>query len=514
MKKGLKAVLTAGTTLAIVGSLLAACGGKETESQGNGEQGSTAKASNTPAVLNMMVATHNSWPYKEDWPLYKYFKEKTNIDIKVQAPPNDYTTSVNLAISSGELPDIMNMPSLTLANKLGASGAFVNVLDHLNKLPNYKNFLNAHPEVKETVLSADGKSYIFPLYGLEKESRRSWIYREDVLAKHNLKTPANYDELYAVAKKLKEIYPNSFPIGIFAGLSPLTNMAAGFGTWNGTYYDYDKKEWLYGPIEDTFKELVVYMNKFYKEGLVPPDFMALNRKQWQDLFAQNKSFIGSDYIGSIDELNITFKKDNPEFNMNFMIPPVGGPKGTPKNAYPGFLSMGFSISAVSKNQDAAFRYMDFLYSPEGTEVASWGKEGETYTVENGKKKFKPEFVNFADLRKKTGIATYGAYTVLDMSGYFAMFSPNMQKGYEQIEKYEAKPQPRIAYTDQENESITAVNDNVNKYKEEQIAKFVLGQRPLTEWDAYVAEVKKLGVQKALDINKTAYERTLKFSSRK
>jgi len=74
----------------------------------------------------------------------------------------------------------------------------------------------------------------------------------------------------------------------------------------------------------------------------------------------------------------------------------------------------------------------------------------------------------------------------------------MQKGYEQIEKYEAKSQPRVAYTVAENESLTAVNDSVNKFKEEQIAKFILGQRPLTEWDAYVAEVKKLGVQKMLE----------------
>ncbi|GIP40103.1 sugar ABC transporter substrate-binding protein [Paenibacillus sp. J31TS4] len=506
MKNRWKSSARAGTTLVLAGSLLAACGGQDNPPAASGTGGGT----NEPVTLSMMIATHNSWPYKEDWGIFKWYKEKTNVEFKIEAPPNDYTTAVNLAISSGSLPDLMNVTGLTTANKYGNAGAFVNILDHLDKLPNYKKFLDQHPEVKETVLSADGKSYLFPVYGLDKQSRRSWIYREDIFAKHGLKPPTTYDELYTVAKKLKELYPDSFPIGIFDNLGPLNNMTYGFGTANTTYYDFDKKEWRYGPIEDTYKELVTYMNKFYKEGLVPPDFMALKRKQWQDLFTQNKAFIGNDYIGSIDEI----VSDNKDFNLNFMIPPKGGPSGVAKNLNNGFITTGFAISSNSKKQDAAFRFMDFLYSPEGIEIASWGKEGETYTVENGKKKFKPEIGDFTKMRQKYGFATYGTYAVLDMEGFFSTFSPKMQAALKDFDKYEAKMQPRVAYTDAENEQLSTLNDSISKYKEEQVAKFILGQRPLSEWDAYVAEFKKLGVQKVLDINKTAYERTLKYVQQK
>jgi putative aldouronate transport system substrate-binding protein len=76
--------------------------------------------------------------------------------------------------------------------------------------------------------------------------------------------------------------------------------------------------------------------------------------------------------------------------------------------------------------------------------------------------------------------------------------------------HETKPQPRLAYTNEENEVLSMVGETVKKFHEEQIAKFILGQKPMDDWDAYVNEINKLGVQQVLDVHKSAYERTQKF----
>ena len=39
--------------------------------------------------------------------------------------------------------------------------------------------------------------------------------------------------------------------------------------------------------------------------------------------------------------------------------------------------------------------------------------------------------------------------------------------------------------------------------------FVLGQRSLSEWDAYVSEIKSMGVDELVQIHQTAYERYIK-----
>ncbi|MBP1893123.1 extracellular solute-binding protein [Paenibacillus lactis] len=240
----------------LTGALLSGCAKGEA-----GKEGNAGALGTKEITLDMMTFSHTNWPYKENWPIYQYLKEATGISFKVQPVMSDYTTTMNLAISSGEIPDLMMVNSLNAANTHGASGAFVDYFEHLDKMPNYKKFLEDHPEVKAAILSPEGKNYFMPLYGLEQQSRRSWLYRDDIFKKHNLTPPTTYDELYTVAKKLKELYPDSFPIAVFNGLSPLVNMAPAFNTSSSYYYDYEKEEWRYGPTEDNYRIMVEYMNK-------------------------------------------------------------------------------------------------------------------------------------------------------------------------------------------------------------------------------------------------------------
>ncbi|SDE15472.1 putative aldouronate transport system substrate-binding protein [Paenibacillus sp. UNCCL117] len=495
---------------AVTGGLLAGCSQGEKPGSSSDAKEDGVVLGQKEVTLNMMTFSHTNWPYKEDWPVYRYLKEKTGISFKVQPVMNDYSTTMNLAISSGEVPDLMMVNSLSAANTHGESGAFINFFDHLDQMPNYKKFLDEHPEVKASILSPDGKNYFLPLYGLEQQSRRSWLYRDDVFKKHDLKPPTTYDELYTVAKKLKELYPDSYPLAVFNGLSPLINMAPAFGTHSDFYYDEAKKEWRYGPTEDNYKLMVSYMNRFYKEGLVAPDFMAHKRKQFNDLLLQNKAFIASDYIGIMDELPLTLGEKASAFSLDYMNPPVGSPEGKSQNMLAGFMGDGFAIASKSKERDLLLKYVDFLFSEEGIELVTWGKEGETFKTENGVRKFNEDYKEFGDLRKKTGLATTGAHFVLDMKAYDSLYSPKMREAMKKIGNHETKAQPRLSYTNEENEVLSMVGATVKKYREEQVAKFILGQKSLDEWDAYVKESNQLGVQKVLDVHKGAHDRTLKF----
>ncbi len=49
---------------------------------------------------------------------------------------------------------------------------------------------------------------------------------------------------------------------------------------------------------------------------------------------------------------------------------------------------------------------------------------------------------------------------------------------------------------------TALKDHVNQ----QTLEFILGQRPLSEWDAYVAELKGKNMDQYIDLANKAYER--------
>lgn len=509
---------TTGTRISalLLTAVVAGCSAAAPAGDGGGGAagGQTAPQAEKPKAVTLGMATSNHpiWPYNKNWSVYKFVEEKTNIHLDVQTPPgNDYEASVNLLVSSGDMPDFMLIPSVNLANKYGQQGAFEDISKYWDMLPNFKKYLKERPELEAAIVSAEGKYYFFPNSGLEKQLRHAWMYREDIFKKHDLKPPGNYDELEAVLQKLKELYPDSYPLTFYNKLWELNQLAANFNTGHVSYYDYDKKEWRFGPIEDNYKAMVGYLHKFHKAGYLPPDFMAHQRKQHQDLFAQNKSFITADAIGLIDEYTEPLGKAIPEFQLAYMPPPAGGPNGAQKMWFQGLETRGFSVASTSKNIGDVMRYFDFMYSDEGIRIASWGKEGETYTVVGGKNQFKPEYTSFADLRIKTGIVTPGSYVAMDFDAYVNLSSEPLKLAFRTVEEkgYETKPQPRPAFNESEIEILSTVGQAVDKHRDESIAKFILGQRDLGEWDKYVEEMNNLGVRKVLDVHKAAYERTLK-----
>ena len=508
MKRGLSILLT----LMLAVSVIAGCAGKPNEggqAKENGEN--TGPAGSVKKTFTMLTESHPSWPYNKDWLIWDLIEEKTGVTFDVQLPSGKLEDTINLIVASGNMPDLMFMLSRQQANKYGQQGALVNILDYKDLMPNFVKWMAQYPEEAKAAVAADGKMYMFPNQGFGETNRMIWLYREDIFKKHNLTIPKTYDELYTVLKKLKEIYPDSYPFTFRFGpnLGILLNLSPNFATDPGFYYDENTKEVRYGPIEDNYKTMISWLNKFYKEGLMPPDWLTIETKQWQDMISTNKSFVTVDYIGRIDFFNQSLRKDNPEFNIAFMPPPAGLPGGKQLNAYTHYLESGLTVSSNSKNIKDIMKFMDFYYTEEGRNIASWGKEGVTYTVENGKKKMKSDFIDVADLRKKTGLATNGTYTWIDYDAHLSLASEELQAAYVEARKYDDVYRPKPSFNEQEFEIMSTVGQAIDKHRNETVAKFILGERSLAEWDKYVDEVKKLGLQQVLDIHKAAFERAEK-----
>jgi len=190
-----------------------------------------------------------------------------------------------------------------------------------------------------------------------------------------------------------------------------------------------------------------------------------------------------------------------------MAPPAGIPGGEQRNPYYHYLEGGMTVASTSKHIDDIMAYMDFFYTEEGRTLSSWGVEGETYTEENGVKRFLPQFTDVTEMRKQTGLQTYGTYTWIDFDAHLSLFSDDLRRAYEEAPKYDPPyMQPRPAFTEEENEIIALTGQAVQKYRDENFAKFVIGTRSLDEWDQYVQEIMALGVQQLIDTYDAAYKR--------
>ncbi|WP_409346173.1 extracellular solute-binding protein [Paenibacillus sp. MBLB4367] len=500
--------------LILLSAIVAGCSGKGsgTETQASGSPVPSASATggaSTPskareaATLRLLTDQSPAWPVKKDWAVWKWVKEKTNITInqEMQTGPE----SLALAIASGEMPDLFSVfpPD---AQKYGPQGAFLDLSKHLDKMPNLKAFLATRPDVAQRMTSPGGEMYHVLNDGAGAGNQVVWFYRDDIFKKHNLQEPKTWDEVYDTAKKLKELYPDSYPFLFRHGINTLKYFGPQFGIYPSFYEDKETGKIKFGVADPGFKKMVEYLNKFHKEGLIPPDWLSMDYKAWTQFVTTNKSFMTIQFIGQIEIMNTQLQNGG---HLKFMAPPLGsGSKAYIPKA--DLEEYGFAVSSKTKNLDAALRYLDFIYSKEGKDILSWGKEGETYTVENGKRKFLAKFKEPNDLRKELGIMTTGAYGLADFTASLSLSNENEQFSFAEASKYQFPTINALPpLTGDEKNAISATEDQVKKYYETSVTKFIMGETPMTQWDAFLGELNKLGVQKLTDAYQVGLDRLKK-----
>ena len=352
--------------------------------------------------------------------------------------------------------------------------------------------------------------YEFPANEIGEANRMGWLYRKDIFQKHNLQVPKDQDEFYAVCKKLKELYPDSFPFtfrnGLILNNNRFIQMAPSWGA-NMTYF-YKDNQWKYGPLEDGYKNMTAYLNKLYNEKLIPTDFLSIDTKAWSDRMSTDQGFITYDYVTRIDYFNSAIRKEKPEFTMAYMPPWKGGETGVAKDIYTSENWNGFCINVKTPLLKEVIKYCDWLYTDEVAQLLSWGVEGETYKEENGKKML----LNATDLtafRKSTGLSTFGTYLRFDYDSQISAFSPELSEAYIEDKKYDMEPLIPFAFTSDEQQIASTTGQAIDKHRDEMIAKFIIGQRDLAEWDKFKEEIKNLGLDKMLEIYSASYERLKK-----
>lgn len=471
--------------------------------------------------LKVLIGSHASYPYSETWKIWEYVKEAMGGKLTIDVIMDSWDTKLSLIMASkDQIPDVIHMANKVSVDRYVLDGAFVPVMDNIDKLPNFKKWMDSNPDSGEfirTRTAGDGNVYHFPTYGLHTINNiRSWLYREDIFKKNNLSAPKDWNELYEVGKKLKAIYPDSYPIANREAMNKLSQFGPQWKPYmqNKYYYDYNAGKWSYGIVQDEFKQLFTFYKKLYDEKLLPVNLLTLNTNDWRTIVANNNGFIFNDYIIRIDMFQGPARKENPDFTLT----PVEAPKGlsaTASSKMPKTNSeyTGYVVCNTGNKERiaTAFKYIDWFYSEEGSELVSWGKEGETYKVVGGKKEFILDDKG-TPARNLYGVGTYGLYQVVEVKSNEALYSEdNVTKSHLVLNWLEDKfnPYEWLSLNEAETTTKTQLETTIDAFVNEQLAKFFQGERPMTEWDAFVKQIKDMGLDEMLKVYEQAYARANK-----
>lgn len=524
MRKNLRKIIALAICTAISVSVMG-CSKEEVKQEeiiSLNEAPTSNPVSDKPVTFTMLY----SGEFNPNYKCLEKLKELTNVTLDIQAvPDSDYETKRNLLMNTDQMPDILTKTGANV--ELALNGKLLAISDYFDQMPNFMNFIkdNGLEELIENTRLDDGKVYQLPMNTKEVRTSSKQIFaRTDIFKKNGLEIPKTYDELYESAKKLKEIYPDVYPIQVIYGLGNLLDMMApSFGTsggWgegrNGFHYVEENDEWIYAPTSDEFKEMLIYLNKLYTEGLIDKEFTSMDGNLYSQKVSNGEAFVlMAEWLGCEMPANTTGKTIDPDFNLQ-PIYPLEGPSG---QALVGRLSNSTQTAVIpasikEKEYFSEFiRWIDWMYSEEGATLFSWGIEGETYEVVDGQKQYLPDIITPNNPSAKIDASkVYGvANNCLTFVYPYDQEKARMLPQYEELHTLEVEnncipnPEPSlpISLDDIEEEKLYALT--LSDYKNQMIEKFIMGSESFDNWDNFVKECEDKGASKLREMYNKAWK---------
>ncbi|NMM53228.1 extracellular solute-binding protein [Paenibacillus aquistagni] len=537
MKIWRKALLSFMAAVLVMGTITACSSGSK---ENAGEGSNTTEASSKLRLLGPSSSNkHIRFDDREKYPVWNEVDkllDNAGLDLEYELVPSEqYDVVIKTRMASGsDLPDIVNISKLdnTTVLNLAKQGVIQDLTPLIEKYSNgniKKMYDQEFPYAKKTTTSPDGKMYWFS--NLHKKTYQgkdpapvslTMLIRKDWLEKLNLPVPTTAQEYLDTLKKFREGDANSngqkdevlaYDPGIFSGA-----IAQWFGLGTDiTAVDVENKKVVSPWYQEGIKDYFRYMQQLVKEGVLDTSLIGAQGEQRTQKMTENQVGSLSDY--NLATYNEPLIKGGGEFLPLMPLKAVDNITPAAQLEPPFLVWQKYAITKDCKDVEAAIKFFDVIYSEEYANLLYWGIEGKTYELDsNGAKIFintgsEEELaksglvagrqlfgdtifprIQFANLEfELTSVPAYKADNELEILKYTPYFV-NMNNNFLAIPN------------DQQLERKTKILTNLTTYSTELATKLALGQKSLDDWDQYMTELKKLGLDELMEIDQQLLDR--------
>jgi putative aldouronate transport system substrate-binding protein len=489
----------------------------------------------------------------------KKMTEKFNITFKWQTTTLDGGPSKEkrqISLASGDYPalyllipwvDQFSQADLT---KLGGQGVVLPLNDLIDKYgPNIKKALDSQPEYKAMSVAPDGKIYGLPQWvDCFHCSYQDKLWMNSTwLKKLNLSQPKTTDDMRKVLEAFKTQDPNGNGKADEIPLSANTR---------DTLIPFFMNAFLYDPQgtsgnnqstlvlnngkvdmqanKDGWREGLKYMAGLYADGLIDKGAFTQN----PDALLQQGNNADAVILGSAAVLHpgiaVTLgSKDNRDEQYD-AVPPLTGPNGANFTAYnfPAAPGATFVLTnkATPEMQVQAIKMLDYLFTTEGEINGLFGTEGKRWKQPTAsdvalEKSVKPLYKQIPDPENKIPNTAWSAMAQYNNTADFRaaeavdtdLYSPEgyERRLYEATKLYAGHEDKAAVYpywsvwVDPSLASeVATLQTNIESYVQQNALQFITGSKNIdTDWDAYVKGLGGLGLDRYLQIQQEAYDKS-------
>lgn len=509
--------------------------------------------------FKLMVVAH---PAVSDWntnAFTKWMEEKTNVKVDFQTIPLEgRAEALQMTLAGGQYPDAFMLPfgntvNADVLNKYGVTEKRLAPLNDLidKHMPNLKKIFADNPGYEGMLKMLDGNIYSLPEINQCYHCRvatKMWINTE-WLKKLNLQMPTTIDEFYNVLVAFRDQDPNGngkkdeIPL---AGsyINGWNSMPEYFLMNSFNYYNCLIQSNTTGvqPIgfyldgntvkvpfkEEGFKEGLRFMNKLAKEGLLYEGVFTMDGEALTSLVenpdAELVGCVPAGYGGVFLNLN------GERYRHFTAMMPLKGPSGLqqiPVNPYDLGLS-GVIISADSPNKEAICKWVDLLYSFEGTTNSYYGPEDKNWRRAkdgevgiNGKPALYSQLVPWQETEPQSDHWVQNGVTYRNSDWRLGMaFDPKTDlystDGLEallyqvsvEMNKYAdpAKYMPPVKFTTEDSEAMNVAKVEVGNLIKEYLPGFIIGTFSIEkDYQQFLDKLDAAGMPTLLEKYQKAYD---------
>ena len=459
-----------------------------------------------------------------------WMEEMTNVHVDWTSPSSEAAqTQLMLMLASDDVTDIIDAfygdggyytqtPSYAVEDEL--------ILDLTDYIPQYMpNYSALIASSDSTRLEATDDSGSMPiLYALsshfgELKSEPIWqgmLYRREFAEQLGYDKLVTLDDWHSFLTDCKtSIDTCDAPLGIPGTVFDFSgNFVTAYHSHPAFYVR--NGEVKYGPLDEGYRQAVENMAEWYAEGLIDVDFPLYNASflDTENICSNHSAAITG--IWGYADTNLIGSALDEEFHLDAALNPVLTEGDEPMSSYDlhRIARTGLAVTPEVEDIELVLRWLDQWYSFEASQRSVLGEEGVTYFVDDVGLgiHFSDDFGRTADAKLQQSVYTFfvGAFGLRDYCNMDISSEDNNSRAscalWDTMSTDEVIP-AAISMTSEESEEFGAIYADLETYVNECVAKFVTGEKPMSEYDAFIKELTaKFDIETCIELKQAAYNR--------
>lgn len=461
MRKRSKCVFLA-TAMAVTTILAAGCGNSASGGQ------NTADSAERVPIRWLTTGDAAAEAIQDNDRIIEAINEKLGIDLTVEIVPEANTEKVNVAMASGDFPDVVTGAYGTSATQQWIDdGMVISLNDYMDSFPSMKAWLENYDWSAQ-----NGKYYGMPFIVQYSVANTLIVMRQDWLDNLGLSYPQTLDEM----KDVMLAFTNDDPDG--DGQNNTYGYTAEkpgqfdwvFFAYGLPYADYslDENDQVIPVFEDpAFVKGMTYIKELWDAGAIDPELMLNDMSKKEEKFYQGKAgMMPAPLFRHVTRHENSVRELFPDASICYDLSPAGpdGARGLSKQGKSGMMTC---ITAACKNPDKAAAFVDFMVSEEGNNLLRLGIEGIHYTKDGDEIVFNEE-ERAKDAFSPNGWAhalAWGSFYWPLESNYIPVTDPNRERALHTVDLATQCQVPNLIKqkTQVEIENGAAVDDIYTQY---------------------------------------------------